>query len=144
MNKASVALKARTCVLAYRIPVAVLDHILQWIPDQDLIAIHWIVVSSDVAGMQALDTLWTSKAHIVMCIFPEAGKVMDEALFEVFCSEWPSGSVSAVVLHCEGHQPLGPLSTLYSLGIDVSIPLGELSKQVAAELTSLARAIGGS
>jgi hypothetical protein len=131
-------------VLAYRVPVAVLDNIFQWIPDQKLAEIHWIADSSDVAGMQTLDTLWTSKAHIVMCIFPEAGRVLDEALFEVFCSEWPSGGVSAVVFHCDGHQPLGPLSTLNSLGIDVSIPLGELSKQVAADLTSLVRGIGGS
>lgn len=74
-----------------------------------------------------------------MCIFPEVGKVLDEVLIEVFRSEWPSDGVSAVVLHCERHQPLGSLSTLGALGINVSIPLGGLSKQVVAELTRRTR-----
>jgi hypothetical protein len=135
------ALKARFCVLAYRVPVAVLDNILQWMPSQELAATHWIVVSSDATGMQSLDALWSKKASIAMCIFPEAGKHFDTALFEVFCAEWPSGGASAVVLHCEGHQPLGQLSILNAVSINVLKPLAELSEQVAAEIATRARAV---
>jgi hypothetical protein len=132
---------ARLCVLAYRVPLALLDNILEGMPPEDQTATHWIVASDDLDGMQAFNTLWSMRARIAMCMFPTPSEAADEALFDIFSVEWPTGLSCAVVLCCEGQRPWDSIAELESLAIDVSLPLNAASRLVALELSRRVRTV---
>ncbi|MDO8778283.1 MAG: hypothetical protein Q7K57_58120 [Burkholderiaceae bacterium] len=127
---------ARIFILAYRVPLAVLDGILQWIPQDDLDLIHWLIASYDANSMQSFDSIWSARASLAMCIFPDASEDSDEALFELSSVECPAGVASTTVLHCDGQKPRGSLSEFESLVIDLSRPSSATIRRVASELSS--------
>jgi len=134
---------AHLCVVAYLVPVALLDSVMQWMPQETSGAVHWIVASGEVNEMQVFDTLWSMKEQVTMCILPAAGEASDEALFDIVAVEWPRGTSSVIVLCCEGQRPVGPLGGLTSLVIDPEPSFSAKSKLVAAGLARHLRTATG-
>lgn len=130
------------CVLAYKIPIAVLDGILESMSSTEREAIHWVVVSSEVLGMQSLKSIWTDRLSLAMCILPASICSTDEVVFELLCAEWPVGKASALLLTCDQKKLEGSLATLHVFEIDVHREFSDILTGATTAICMFARKIG--